>query len=254
MIQETFAIGSSSVHRMDPRLKIVTATLFSFQTAISDNFLTLIAALILGVAMVLLARLNFLMVLKRLLVVNGFIFFLWLVLPFTFPGEPIFSVGPLDYTLSGIVLSARITLKSNAILLSLIALTGTSYLATLGYALNQLKVPDKIIFLFLITYRYIFVIEQEYQRLIRAARVRCFEPGTNLHTYRTYAYLVAMLFVRASARADRVYHAMLCRGFTGKFHTLRHFTFSKSDLAWAFALGAGLMFMGYLEWMKITLY
>jgi cobalt/nickel transport system permease protein len=239
---------------MDPRLKIVAATVFSVQTAISDNFTTLIIALIFGITMAILARLNFWMVFKRLLIVNGFIFFLWLVLPFTFPGDPLFSVGPMDYTLSGVILSARITLKSNAILLSLIALTGTSYLATLGYALNQLKLPDKIIYLFLITYRYIFVIEQEYQRLIRAARVRCFEPGTNLHTYRTYAYLIGMLFVRASARAERVYHAMLCRGFAGKFHTLREFTFTKSDLAWAFALGAGLMFMGYLEWVRITLF
>jgi cobalt/nickel transport system permease protein len=254
MIQEIFALGSSPMHRMDPRLKIVAATIFSFQTAISDNFATLITALFLGISMMILARLNFLMVMKRLLIVNGFIFFLWIVLPFTFPGEPIFSVGPLDYTLPGVILSARITLKSNAILMSLIALTGTSYLATLGYALNQLKVPDKIIYLFLITYRYIFVIEQEYQRLIRAARVRCFEPGTNLHTYRTYAYLIGMLFVRASARAERVYHAMLCRGFAGRFHALREFTFTKSDLAWAFLLGAGLMFMGYLEWMKTTLF
>jgi cobalt/nickel transport system permease protein len=93
MIQETFAIGSSSMHRMDPRLKIVAATIFSFQTAISDNFSTLITALALGIAMVILARLNFLMVLKRLLIVNGFIFFLWLVLPLTFPGEPVFSLG-----------------------------------------------------------------------------------------------------------------------------------------------------------------
>jgi cobalt/nickel transport system permease protein len=254
MIQETFAIGSSPMHRMDPRLKIVAATVFSVQTAISDNFVTLITALVLGIVMVILARLNFLLVLKRLLIVNGFIFFLWVVLPFTFPGEPLFSLGPLDYTFSGVILSARITLKSNAILLSLIALTGTSYLAVLGYALNRLKMPDKIIYLFLITYRYIFVIEQEYQRLIRAARVRCFEPGTNLHTYKTYAYLIGMIFVRASARAERVYHSMLCRGFNGKFYALQEFTFTKIDLAWAFALGAGLMFMGYLEWMKTTLF
>jgi cobalt/nickel transport system permease protein len=145
-------------------------------------------------------------------------------------------------------------LKSNATLFSLIALTGTSYFATLGYALNQLRVPNKIIYLFLITYRYIFVIEQEYQRLIRAARVRCFEPGTNLHTYRTYAYLIGMIFVRASSRAERVYHAMLCRGFTGKFYALREFTFKKSDLAWSFMLGLSLMFMGYLEWIRTTLF
>ena len=134
------------------------------------------------------------------------------------------------------------------------AMISTSYLSTLGYALNRLKVPEKIIYLLLITYRYIFVIEQEYQRLIRAARIRCFEPGTNLHTYRTYAYLVGMLFVRASARAERVYQAMICRGFSGKFHTLQDFTFTGYDLGWAFALGSGLIIMGYLEWIKTTLF
>jgi cobalt/nickel transport system permease protein len=254
MIQETFAMGTSPMHRMDPRLKIIAAILFSFQIAVSDHFATLITALFFGISMTIFARLNFLMVFKRLLIVNGFIFFLWLVLPWTFPGDSLFSIGPMDYTLQGVILSAQITLKSNAILLSLIALTGTSYLATLGYALNHLKVPDKIIYLFLITYRYIFVIEQEYQRLIRAARVRCFEPGTNLHTYRTYAYLIGMIFVRASARAERVYHAMLCRGFDGKFHALREFTFKKSDLVWTFVLGLSLIFMGYLEWIRTTLF
>lgn len=254
MIQETFAGGSSPVHRMDPRLKIIAATLFSCQTAISNNFFTLIAALAFAIVMVVLARLNLWMILKRLLIVNGFIFFLWVVVPMTFPGEPLFSLGPVDYTLSGVVLSARITLKSNAIVLVLMAMISTSYLSTLGYALNRLKVPEKIIYLFLITYRYIFVIEQEYQRLIRAARIRCFEPGTNLHTYRTYAYLVGMLFVRASARAERVYQAMICRGFSGKFHTLQDFTFTGYDLGWAFALGIGLIIMGYLEWIKTTLF
>ena len=254
MIQETFAIGSSPLHRMDPRLKIIAATVFSFQTAISDNFFTLIAALVFAMTVVFLARLNFLLILKRLLIVNGFIFFLWVVLPLTFPGDPLFSLGPMDYTLSGVILSARITVKSNAILLFLIAMTGTSYLSTLGYALSRLKVPDKIIYLFLITYRYIFVIEQEYRRLIRAARIRCFEPKTNLHTYKTYAYLIAMLFVRASFRAERVYQAMICRGFAGKFHTLQDFTFTRSDLQWAIALCGCLIIMGYLEWIKATLF
>jgi cobalt/nickel transport system permease protein len=77
--------------------------------------------------------------------------------------------------------------------------------------------------LLLLAYRYIFVIEQEYQRLYRAAKMRNFRPASNLHTYRTYAYLVGMLFVRASERARRVHLAMKCRGFTGRFHSLAHF-------------------------------
>jgi cobalt/nickel transport system permease protein len=131
-------------------------------------------------------------------------------------------------------LAAQITLKSNAIILAFMALVTTMPFSTLGHALNRLQVPDKIVHLLLMTYRYIFVIEEEYQRLIRAAKVRGFQPGTNLHTYRTYAYVVGMLFVRAGERAERVHQAMLCRGFKRKFYSLQEFRARRSG--WMFAL------------------
>jgi len=93
-------------------------------------------------------------------------------------------------------------------------------IASLGNGLHKLHVSDKMVFLLLMSYRYIAVIEEEYKRLLRAAKFRGFKPKTNVHSYKTYAYLVGMLFVRASLRAQRVYQAMLCRGFNQKFHTL----------------------------------
>ena len=102
------------------------------------------------------------------------------------------------------------------------------------------------------TYRYVFVIEQEYQRLLKAVKIRNFQPKTNMHTYRTYAYLVGMLFVRASARAERVHHAMLCRGFKGKFYCLYDFSVSRLDLIWSAFMGAAIIGLGVLEWMKTT--
>ncbi len=254
MIQEWFAYGSSPMHRMDCRLKIVAAVVFSFQTALSNNFTALAAALVFGTLLTVLAHLSWRRILKRLLLVNGFIFFLWLVLPFTFPGQPLFSVGPFGYSLEGTLLTSRITIKSNAIILALIALMGTSPLASVGYALDRLKMPDKLIYLFLITCRYIFVIEQEYKRLVRAAKIRCFEPKTSIHTYKTYAYLIGMLFVRASSRADRVYQAMICRGFRGKFYSLQEFAFTRQDVIWTFVLLCALIIIGYFEWIKAALY
>ena len=94
----------------------------------------------------------------------------------------------------------------------------------------------------LITYRYIFVIEQEYQRLMRAARIRNFRPGSNLHTYRTYAYLLGMLFVRSAERAKRVHLAMVCRGFSGKFYSLQENTRGYQN--WVFALLMSLSLLG----------
>ena len=54
-------------------------------------------------------------------------------------------------------------------------------------------------------------------------KIRGFVPSTSIHCYKSYAYLIGMLFIRASARADRVYRAMRCRGFDGRFHTLADF-------------------------------
>jgi cobalt/nickel transport system permease protein len=161
----------------------------------------------------------------------------------------VLNIGPAVVTKEGLLLSARITLKSNAILLALIALMATQSVGTLGHALNRLKAPGKLVYLLLITYRYVFVLEQEYLRLVRAARVRCFTPQTRIHTYRTYAYLIGMLFVRAAARAERVHQAMICRGFSGRFHSLKEFSFTGVDFAWAAIIGIVLLAAGWLEWI-----
>jgi cobalt/nickel transport system permease protein len=94
------------------------------------------------------------------------------------------------------------------------ALLATMTVDTLGHTLNRLRLPDKMVHMLLITYRYLFVIEQEYQRLVQGPEdPQLPSRKTNLHSYRTYAYLVGMLFVRASERARRVHNAMICRGF-----------------------------------------
>ena len=183
--------------------------------------------------MVCLSGLNLYAVAKRLAVVNGLVLFIWLILPFTYSGEPVFDMGPFTITRPGIILSAQITLKSNAILLAVMALLSSMSLVTMGHALSRLRIPQKLVFLFLMTVRYIFVIENEYQRLVRAIKIRGFKPGTNIHTYKTYAYLIGIIFVRASARAQRVHQAMMCRGFKGKFYSL--YKFSSTRLSWGFS-------------------
>ena len=60
--------------------------------------------------------------------------------------------------------------------------------------------------------------------------MRSFKAGTNLHTYKSYAYLVGMLVVNSYERPQRIYNAMLCRGFKGQFPVMNHFRLRKSDL------------------------
>ena len=234
MISEPFAIGDSMIHRLDPRIRVSLTVVYAFVIALAYQFPVLIIALVLSSILVLIARVNLKKVLKRMVIINALIFLLWIILPFTFHGEVLARMGSFAIHRPGVTLAAQITLKSNAILLALIALMATMPLATLGHALHRLRVPAKIVHLLLMTYRYIFVIEHEYLRLMRSAKIRGFRPGTNVNTYRTFAYVIGMLFVRSAARAERVHQAMLCRGFKGKFYSLQEFQISSAS--WAFAI------------------
>ena len=252
-IAEPFSEGVSLAHRLDPRGKIVVAALFAVLMAVAKTFAVALTGLALALVLLALARLPLKKVLVRLLVVNSFIFFLWLVLPFTYPGEAVWHWGALTATRQGLAYAGLITMKSNAIIIALIALIATAPIVTLGQALRRLRLPDKLCHLLLFTYRYIYVFEQEYRRLVLAMKIRGFRPRTDLHTYRSYAYLAAMLLVRSFDRAERVFAAMRCRGFQGTFYSLRTFTWQRRDgifLAGSLLILAALL---CLEWQAPTL-
>jgi cobalt/nickel transport system permease protein len=252
-IQEPFSEGISLAHRLDPRGKIVVAALFAILMAVANTYAAALAGLGLALICLALAQLPWKKVLARLLVVNSFIFFLWIVLPLTYPGEAVWRFGPLAVTREGLIFTGLITLKSNAIIIALIALVATVPIVTLGQALHDLRLPDKLCHLLLFTYRYLYVFEQEYHRLVQAMKIRGFVPRTNLHTYRSYAYLAAMLLVRSFDRADRVFQAMLCRGFHGVFYSLRTFSWQRRDGIFLAVAMPALAALGFLEWLRPSL-
>jgi cobalt/nickel transport system permease protein len=248
MLQEPFAYGNSFVHQLDPRLRLISAGVYSSVVALSRDFYVLTAAVLFSFLWIMLAQLPVREIIKRIIVLNSFNLLLWIVLPLTFQGPISLAIGPLAIYNAGIIMAAQITLKSNAILLLMMALVATMNLSILGHALNWWRVPDKIVHLLLFTYRYVFLIEQEYQRLIRAARFRGFRPGTDLHTYKTYASIVGMLLVRSAIRADRVQKAMLCRGFKGRFYCLHEFNTGTHEWLFANAMAGMIIAIIYFEW------
>jgi cobalt/nickel transport system permease protein len=248
MLQEPFAYGNSFVHQLDPRLRLISAGVYSSVVALSRDVYVLTAAVLFSFLWIMLARLPVREIIKRIIVLNSFNLLLWIVLPLTFQGPISLAIGPLAIYNAGIIMAAQITLKSNAILLLVMALVATMNLSVLGHALNWWRVPDKIVHLLLFTYRYVFLIEQEYQRLIRAARFRGFRPGTDLHTYKTYASIVGMLLVRSAIRADRVQKAMLCRGFKGRFYCLHEFNTGTHEWLFANVMAGMIVVMIYFEW------
>lgn len=220
MVEENFAYGRSFIHKLDPKIRIIASIVLSFATALCDNLYLAMIYSFISIFLILMAGLNTIDVVKRLKPLFWFLLMIWIILPLTFEGDILYRFYGFKITGQGVVLCIKITIKSISILFLFTALIATMTVASLGNGLHRIHVPDKMVFLVLMTYRYISVIEQEYKRLLRAAKFRGFNPGTNLHSYKTFAYLAGMLFVRASLRAQRVHQAMLCRGFNQKFHTL----------------------------------
>jgi cobalt/nickel transport system permease protein len=250
MVAEEFSSGNSLMHGLDPRVKIIVATLFSIVVAVADRTEVLLFALSFSVCCVIVSGLPLAKIMRRLLLVNGFILLLWVLLPFSYPGTTLFSLGPLRATVEGIRYALSITIKSNTIILACIALLGTTPIFTLAHALRHLHVPDKLVQLLFFSYRYIHVIYLEYVRLLSAMKVRCFHPRSDLHTYKAYSHLVGMMLLKSYDRSERVHDAMVCRGFKGKFWILDHFSLKRGDLILFIIMILSIASLGFLQWAK----
>ena len=249
MIEEKFAYGSSMLHRADPKMKIISVTALAMILAVSPSFKVIYIGLALGTLLTLSARLQLFYVFKHLASVNVFIIFLWFVLPFTGGTEVTSHLGPLPVYANGVELAHRITIKANAITLLIIALLTTSPVQRLGRGLQQLGAPHKLTVLLLTSFRYLGVIHQEYLRLRRAANLRSFTPATNLHTYRTFSYLVGMTLVKSYERAKRVHNAMIMRGFNGTFPVLNVSVTRPGDYILAIVLVSFALFLTILSYL-----
>jgi len=230
MIREPFAEGNSFLHRTDPAVKIVAALGLALSLATTTVIPVAVAGIILGLLFAGMARLPVPPLLRRLAAVNLFLVLIWLSLPLTGTSQPLWSWGRLAIHAKGLRLAGLITLKANGIYLLLTALTATAGVVDTGRALERLGLPNKLILLLLTTYRYLGRIEQEYQRLRRSAAMRSFSAGTNLHTYRTYGYLIGMTLIHSYERSRRVHQAMLLRGFSGRFPLLSEQKTGPGDL------------------------
>jgi len=83
-------------------------------------------------------------------------------------------------------------------------------------ALESWRAPRMLILVIQFVYRYLFVIAEQAQRMRWAALCR---RGTQkgYFDFSAAAGLLGVLFARSWQRADGIYHAMLSRGFHGRF-------------------------------------
>lgn len=169
------------------------------------------------------------------------------VVPFTVDrGERLWEWRSLAVTDAGFVAAAALGMKTVALITLALTLLASAPLHVTLAAAGRLGVPKLLVHLTLLTYRYVFLLLDELNRLRIALRVRGFRNAMTLHAYRTVGQVTGTLLVRGSDRAERVAQAMRCRAFDGHFHTLAAFRTRPADVL-LFVLMAGTV-GGLVAW------
>lgn len=213
---------SSLLYRLDPRVKVITAFLLIAGIVVTPDY-AWVAYPLLWTLVGSLAAISQLSV-WRLGRRAG------LALPFTLaavtllvttPGQPVLSAAGLSVTDAGLARFLGIVLKSWLSMQVALLLVLTTRSADLLSALKGLGVSETLVGTINLMQRYLLTLKDEADRLLRARAARSgvcegIKPGGSLlWRAQVTGGMVGNLFLRSYERSERVYTAMLARGYNG---------------------------------------
>ena len=198
-------------HFFAPYLRLIYLFLWGLVISALSNLSLLLwlngIALILWVSLIYRRRDPYFPYLKRWLVFNIFTLLLWATLSWRIGADGI-ELNP-----SGMDMALLISLRMNLLLFSLWLLLWKMNDAVLAQAIGKLPLPSKLIWLFVLTVRYIALLGELQQKMDLAMRARGYRAGLNRRTLYVTAQRVALLLVHALLKAETAQIALKCRGF-----------------------------------------
>ena len=230
----------SLIHRLDPRVKVVITVLFIISNVLLPDGAWLAFALAWGVILLTnwLSDLPLSYAFKRSFIALPFALAA-ITIVFTLPGNPLFTftLGPWQFTATdaGLIRFVSIVIRSWLSVQMAILLVATTQFPDLMHALRHLHMPQILVAVVSFTYRYLFVLSDETVRLLRArearsARLPGYKSGGSIPwRAKTAGHMVGQLFLRSYDRSDRIYNAMLSRGYRGHFQTLNPHVMQPTD-------------------------
>jgi cobalt/nickel transport system permease protein len=203
-------------HSLAPRTRLLCTLLIVFAIALTSNGHWWTWAIYgLGVlGIILLSRVTVTVLLKRIAVEFAFISVVLLGTLFREGGEVLWSWGVLKITTEGLTVLGSVTIKALLSLLMLNVLTLTTSIPALLNALVALRVPPLLVATLASMYRYIGVLIRELGAMRKAAASRNLTRGSVWQRL-VIGNMMGTLFIRTYERGERVYQAMLARGYQG---------------------------------------
>lgn len=233
--------GHSPLHNLDPRVKVVVTLAFILSNALLPDG----AWIAFGMAWLLILLLNRISGLgigftfKRSFIALPFALAAITVL-FSIPGKPVtsfqFLMWNLTITDAGFLRFISIVIRSWMSVQMAILLVAVTEFPKVIHALTHLRVPSIITVVISFLYRYLFVLTDEVIRMLRGRQARSAAApgirsgGSMAWRAQIAGHMAGQLFLRSYERSDRIYNAMLSRGYKGQLMTIHPHQFQKRDL------------------------
>ncbi|MEJ5224952.1 MAG: cobalt ECF transporter T component CbiQ [Anaerolineales bacterium] len=258
---DRYQAADSRLHRLDPRVKVSVTVLFILSNALLPDG----AWLAFGLAWLMLltandlSRLGLGYTLRRSFV----------ALPFALVAiSALFS--PLGHTLTsvrllwlelvitdfGVIRFISILIRAWLSVQMAILLVAVTPFPDIIHALEHLRVPRILTTIVAFLYRYLFVLTDEVMRLLRAREARSAgvpgrkSGGSVAWRARVVGSMAGQLFIRSYERSDRIYNAMLARGYTGHLRTLNPHLMKSSDWRILTLTLFALLFIQLIGWIR----
>ena len=206
---------SSAVHRLPPEVKIVAMVAFTIAVVATprEAFWAFGAYAVVVAVIASCARVRPAWLLKRALIELPFLV-LAVALPFLGRGEQVVWLG-LSLSVDGLYAGWNIFAKGTLGVLASLLLAATTRTDEIVVGLDRLRCPAVLTQIATFMLRYLDVLSGEARRM-RVARVSRGDDPRFLWQLKGFAAGIGALFLRAYERGERVYLAMISRGYTGR--------------------------------------
>lgn len=218
---EDRTVANTIISRWGTKPKFISMVLLSFSFASVKSLILLPAVLLITGTLLVLSRVPIQLLLRRLKVPALFIFIMAFILLFFTPGQAIGELGPLTVTRDGLESALLMVGRLAAILTLMVILFSTSTIQDVLAVMQSLGIPELMIDMLMFTHRYLHETAAMFRQMKTAMVLRGFE-GNRLQALYTYSYLAGTILVRSYEQSQRVYQAMIMRGY-GQFPIERPF-------------------------------
>lgn len=255
--------GDTFIHNLDPRIKIIATLIYMIGIFFVESFYMYIPILIFILAIIFIAKLNPIQMLKSLKPLLFVIIFTGILNILITPGEVLFTVWKFVVTKEGLIRAAFMSIRIVLLVMGTSILTLTTSAISLTDGLEGVMSPLKIVkfpahelsMMISIALRFIPTLFEEADKIRKAqmARGASFDTGNIFQKAKSMIPLLVPLFLNSFRRADELATAMVSRCYRGsegrtRLNPLKMKTKDFLALLFVIVFFAAIIAYKYLAW------